>query len=300
MEDEERFEGFVPPVSNFFKMPNEWINICSRIKSLAELKVVQYVLRHTWGWQEYDGKPKPITTDEFMYGRKDRHGNRMDNGTGLSNHSVIDGLVRAVEHGYLIVHTDDSDKARIEKSYALKMTGSGMDVKKVHSENSYEDSSQPAMKKVHSRVKNLHSDCEESSQRSEKDTNRKTAKKDRGKKENDPPFLSPIYEAYDFCIINLNIVPTGYHTPQTSENDRAMQMLADQGATRETLLRVIKSLHDDPDTFYRKNINPAFVAKHYAARIGSGAQSSNSDGANKPISLAERNRMNREKYGVGK
>ncbi len=29
------FEGFVPPVDDYFRMPNEWINICSEIDSLA-------------------------------------------------------------------------------------------------------------------------------------------------------------------------------------------------------------------------------------------------------------------------
>jgi len=121
MSEEEKFGGFVPPVSNFFKMPNEWINICSRINSLAELKVVQYVLRHTWGWHEYDGKPKKITLDEFMHGRKRDDGTRMDNGTGLSKPSVIDGIEKAIKDGYLICEVNDNDPARIKKSYKLNM-----------------------------------------------------------------------------------------------------------------------------------------------------------------------------------
>jgi hypothetical protein len=116
------FEGFVPPTKNFFHMPNEWINICSRINNLAELKVVQYVLRHTWGYREYDGTPKPITVDEFMHGRKRSDGTRMDDGTGLSKPSVIQGLKYAIKHGYLICEIDNADKARVIKSYALKMS----------------------------------------------------------------------------------------------------------------------------------------------------------------------------------
>lgn len=174
------FGGFVPPKKNYFPMPNEWINICAEIDNLAELKVIQYVLRHTWGYQEFDGTPKHITIDEFMHGRKyssqsDRKGQRMDNGTGLSNRSVIDGLKRAVDHKYLICEEDRSDKARIVKAYALNMKGAGVkvlhtysedvahqsDVKNVHTYS--EEPSQPAMK-------NVHSCCEESTQRSEKET----------------------------------------------------------------------------------------------------------------------------------
>ena len=215
---DKRFSGFVPPTRNYFPMPNMWIDICADIDNLSELKVIQYVLRHTWGWREYDGTPKIITTDEFMFGRKcggDRRGQRIDKGTGLSNRSVIDGLRRAVEHGYLICVVDDSDKGRITKGYALNMASDDLAVKNLHSDmnnlhNGYEASTQPceepshlpAMKNLHiscedsSQVamNNLHSNCEESTQRSEKDTKernqRNTRKKERGAQpttESQPP-----------------------------------------------------------------------------------------------------------------
>ncbi len=93
----ESFEGFAKPKQNWFKMPNEWTDITCEMTSLAELKVMEYILRHTWGFSEYD-KPKKITTDEFMHGRKRKDGSRMDRGTGLSHVSVINGLRRAVDH----------------------------------------------------------------------------------------------------------------------------------------------------------------------------------------------------------
>jgi hypothetical protein len=123
----EPFEGFVQPTKNFFHMPNDWIDICADIDNLSELKVIQYVIRHTWGFQEY-GIAKAITVDEFMNGRKRADGSRMDKGTGLkSDRSVKDGLKAALEHGYLVCVTDASDLGRIRKSYALKMRG-GQDV----------------------------------------------------------------------------------------------------------------------------------------------------------------------------
>ena len=120
-EDTPVFEGFVQPTKNYFPMPNIWIEVCAQITNLAELKVIQYVLRHTWGYHEY-GKAKAITIDEFMYGRKRQDGTRMDSGTGLkSDRSVKDGLKAALQHGYLVCEVDDTDRARIKKSYALKM-----------------------------------------------------------------------------------------------------------------------------------------------------------------------------------
>ena len=114
------FAGFDIPRQNWFKMPNNWTDITADISSLAELKVVEYVLKHTWGFQEY-GVRKRITNDEFMNGRKRKDKSRMDCGTGLSKKSVIAGLKLAVEHELLIEEVDDSDKARVKKYYSLKM-----------------------------------------------------------------------------------------------------------------------------------------------------------------------------------
>jgi hypothetical protein len=118
------FAGFPLPTKNWFSVPNAITEIIAEITNLAELKVLLYVIRHTWGFHEY-GKPKAISIDEFMHGRKCADGHRMDSGTGLSHHSVIDGLKRAVEHGYLLCEVNDSDLARVKKSYALKMAGDG-------------------------------------------------------------------------------------------------------------------------------------------------------------------------------
>jgi len=117
---EGKFDGFEVPESNYYRMPNNWTNISARITTLAELKVVEYVLRHTWGFREY-GKAKAITLDEFQHGRKRRNGDRMDQGTGLSRPSVRKGLRDAEEHGYLVVKVDAADKARVKKSYSLRM-----------------------------------------------------------------------------------------------------------------------------------------------------------------------------------
>ena len=193
--DVEKFGGFTPPVSNYYRMPIDWINISAKITNLAELKIVQYVLRHTWGFQEYDGKLKPITIDEFMHGRKRSDGTRMDEGTGLSNRSVIDGIRNAIEHGYLICEIDDTDRARIVKAYALNMTTSELDVKILHSKNGCEDSSQLGCNIFTSAVKNLHSKSEESSQRSEKDTKERYSKKDTKERKNGTPSVSAKQEA---------------------------------------------------------------------------------------------------------
>jgi len=114
------FPGFERPEANFFRMPNSWTDITARITNLAELKVVEYILRHTWGFQEY-GTYKHITVDEFVRGRRRQDGSRMDMGTGLSERAVRYGLRDAVHHGFIDETTDASDLGRIKKSYGLRM-----------------------------------------------------------------------------------------------------------------------------------------------------------------------------------
>src|SRR5450756_2468211 len=114
------FAGFERPESNWFKMPTTWTDITASIDNLAELKVVEYILRHTWGYQEYELK-KHITIEEFVRGRKHRDGSRIDRGTGLSERSVYYGLEKATNDGLIEQEVDDSDPGRIKKKYSLKM-----------------------------------------------------------------------------------------------------------------------------------------------------------------------------------
>lgn len=114
------WDGFSMPDKNFTRVPNDFVEILALIDNMAELKVVLYAMRHTWGFQEYN-EHKKITTDEFMHGRKLKNRERMDSGTGLSEMSVRNGLAKAIEHGFLECEIDDSDRARVKKSYRLKM-----------------------------------------------------------------------------------------------------------------------------------------------------------------------------------
>jgi hypothetical protein len=161
-------------------MPNEWINICAEITNLAELKVVQYVLRHTWGYHEYDGQPKPITIDEFMHGRKRKDGTRIDKGTGLSEMSVRNGLEKAIEHGYIICESDERDKARIKKSYKLNMLSSGVqDLDPKQKKSGVQD--------LGDGVQNLDLGTKKLRPRSEKETKEKHQKKNTEERKNDTP-----------------------------------------------------------------------------------------------------------------
>jgi hypothetical protein len=160
------FEGFSKPEANFFRLPNEWTNITAQVTSLAEMKLVEYVLKHTWGYSEFD-MVKKITTDEFMSGRKRKSGERVDIGTGLSKPSVIAGLKSAVAHGLLEEEIDDSDKARIKKYYKLKMRTP------IEENEPDRERGQTDVKNLYIGVKNFNIEGKESLHRSEKNTLRK-------------------------------------------------------------------------------------------------------------------------------
>lgn len=116
-----KFKGFDLPRQNWSKLPHAFVDELHRIGTVAEVKVILYVLRHTWGYGEY-GKPKRITVDEFQFGRKRRDGSRLDHGTGLSEPSIRSGLDLAEEHGFLICETDNRDKGRIQKFYCVNLS----------------------------------------------------------------------------------------------------------------------------------------------------------------------------------
>lgn len=237
------FQGFVPPIRNYFPMPNMWIDICAEINNLAELKVIQYVLRHTWGYKEYDGTPKTITTDEFMFGRKRHDRTRIDKGTGLSNKSVVEGLKRAVEHGYLICEVDDSDKGRVVKAYALSMATSDSGMKNLHTDmkdlhNSYEGPTPPyeestyltGVNNLHTSyeestqapVENLHSRHEQSTHRTEKETLEKHSRKTLEERNGDPPPSSlPEDDSFVHSDLNLlNSQDSGLHIASQSNSSQ--------------------------------------------------------------------------------
>ena len=119
-EDTVTFEGFEEPTANFTRIPNAFLEAMSIIDTMGEMKVVYYILRHTWGFQD---DYKRITLDEFQHGRKRKNGSRLDEGTGLAKSTIIDGLRRAQEHGFIEVETDNRDAARVRKYYSLCMKG---------------------------------------------------------------------------------------------------------------------------------------------------------------------------------
>ena len=115
------WRGFAPPRSNFFKVPALWTDMSARLSSEVALLSVEYLFRHTWGWETWDGRACWLTEDEIAHGRQYANGGeRYDAGIGYSTRAVHDGLREAVAQGLLVWREDARQNAR---QYALYLQG---------------------------------------------------------------------------------------------------------------------------------------------------------------------------------
>lgn len=113
-----QFQGFEYPRENWSKLPHALIDALPLFSSKAELAVVLYVLRWTWGCHD---AYKRITLDEFENGRRRSDGSRLDGGVGMGRQAIIDGIRRAIAHGFLRVETDATDGGRVRKFFSLNL-----------------------------------------------------------------------------------------------------------------------------------------------------------------------------------
>lgn len=91
-------------------------------QSYAEIVVLFYIMRHTWGFSEYE-KPRHLTLDEFANGRcyHDPERTRMDDGTRLTRSAIQRALKRLEARNVIEVTIDSADPHRIRKSYRLRI-----------------------------------------------------------------------------------------------------------------------------------------------------------------------------------
>jgi hypothetical protein len=113
------WRGFAPPRSNFFKVPALWTDMSARLGSEVAILSVEYLFRHTWGWETWDGRACWLTEDEIAHGRQYAHGEeRYDAGIGYSTRAVHDGLREAVAQGLLVWRENGA-----VRQYALYLQG---------------------------------------------------------------------------------------------------------------------------------------------------------------------------------
>lgn len=119
---QEPFEGFDPPY--YTQVPDAVFDRFLPELTGAELKVLLYICRRTFGFKKSDDD---ISISQLMHGITKRNGDRLDYGTGLSRDSVT-RATKSLEDKGLIVRTRNSSDRRGDQptTYRLKMRGEGV------------------------------------------------------------------------------------------------------------------------------------------------------------------------------
>ncbi len=99
------YEGFSSP--NTTPTPNDVYDILAPQLTEAELRVLLYVIRRTFGFQK---NSDAISTAQMANGITTRDGRQLDYGTGMSKSAVWRGCKGLVEKGILIVEQRQSEQ----------------------------------------------------------------------------------------------------------------------------------------------------------------------------------------------
>ena len=125
METKGVFAGFDRPRASFYRLPLEWFDLWRFLRgsegkrsAVGPLKVVEYVLKHTWGEQNFTDSVG-LSLSNFQHGRAFK--SYTDRGTGLTRASVSQAIRFAVSKNLLTEIVDRSDAARIAKRYQPRL-----------------------------------------------------------------------------------------------------------------------------------------------------------------------------------
>ena len=90
---EKKFQGFPPDSStNFWSYPKD-LNGYWHLLTGSEQKVLDYILRHTWGFDK--------TEDEISLTQMEKGIKGFDKGTGLSRQTVITAIKGLIKMGFI-------------------------------------------------------------------------------------------------------------------------------------------------------------------------------------------------------
>ena len=96
----QKFPGFPPkPNMNFWSYPKD-LNGYWHLLTGSEQKVLDYILRHTWG---YDKDCDAISISQFKRGIYSKKTNKwIDKGTGLENDAILNGIKGLIEKKFIL------------------------------------------------------------------------------------------------------------------------------------------------------------------------------------------------------
>ena len=112
-----KFAGFRSP--NYTQVPDEFFDILAPRLTEAELRVLLYIIRRTFGWKK---KSDNISLKQMVEGITTRAGRVLDHGTGLSKPAVVRAVKSLKQHGIITAKARQSDERGFEPTtYSLKV-----------------------------------------------------------------------------------------------------------------------------------------------------------------------------------
>src|SRR5215213_9106176 len=110
------FRGFRSP--NYTQVPDEVFDELLSKLSGAELKVLLYIIRRTFGFKK---ESDSISLSQLVNGIRTRDGQRLDSGTGLSKGAVAMAVKSLEAKGVLLAERDRTkEKGDVPTTYALR------------------------------------------------------------------------------------------------------------------------------------------------------------------------------------
>lgn len=104
---------------NHTQIPNDYLDMFMPHLNGAEWKCLCYIARRTFGFQKRVDK---ISLSQFVSGVKDRDGNQLDYGTGLSKKTIINACGKLVEAGIIKKSEESISKWQVvEKLHPLEV-----------------------------------------------------------------------------------------------------------------------------------------------------------------------------------
>ncbi len=120
---QKRFPGFPPePVTNFWAYPKA-LNGWWKALSPSEQKTLDYILRHTWGYQK---TADSIAFSQFIKGITKRDGTIVDGGTGIKNKKTLRRALKGLQvKGFIeiIPQQGSANKYKLKINSSQEMGG---------------------------------------------------------------------------------------------------------------------------------------------------------------------------------
>lgn len=121
--EEWEFRGFLSP--NTTPVPDEFFDVLAPRLSEAELRVLLYIIRRTFGWKKNSDN---ISLRQMVEGIQTKDGRIIDLGTGLSKPAVIRAVRALVEHKVIIAIPRQSPEKGFEPTtYSLNLLPAAVD-----------------------------------------------------------------------------------------------------------------------------------------------------------------------------